>query len=293
MEATIVLQGFYSQKLVTGAFANRGIQSATFVAPAGTTAAVCYAWIARPAAGSNIQVDLYDVTGGAIVASALYNTAGWDTELAKDGTTTFKQVVVSSAAGIIAGRTYRLRIFNTVDTGATYYVDKCFWKWGTATAPDEWCSHPIIHNHYDTTEGAAHVNHINYFDVADLKGTDESRLLVKVANYSQADQARGGDLIMSRRSSFTWPGYLTANPANARDTHWLEAEDGSVSNWAAAALARCSGGSRISNAANTSGSVYWIFRVLPAVAWRQYADQIRGRWDVFGMVYTDDPTNTQ
>jgi hypothetical protein len=288
MESTIVLQGFYSQKIVTGAFISRGIQSATFVAPVGTTSAVCYAWLCRPAAGSNIIVELYDVTTPAVVASALYDTAGWDTETAKDGIRIFKRVEVSSAAGIVAGRTYRMRIYNTVNTGATYYVDKCYWKWGTTVVPDEWCDHWLIYNHYDTTEGAAHVGHQNYFDVADLKGTDEARLGLQVQEEVAADLGEWGDLIVARRS---WWDSAKLDPV--RDVHWIEGEDASsVSNWAAAVLARCSAGRCIANAANVSGYGQWTLFAAstPGAYW---TSQFPGRWDVFGVVYNDDVVNTQ
>lgn len=290
MESTLVLQGFYSQKIVTGAFISRGIQSATFVAPAGTTSAVCYAWLCRPAAGSNIIVELYDVTTPAVVASALYDTAGWQTETAKDGTSIFKRVVVSSAAGIVAGRTYRMRIYNTVDTGATYYVDKCFWKWGTATAPDEWCDHWLIYNHYDTTEAGAHVGHQNYFDVADLKGTDESRLGLQVQFSEEADWDQAADLLIARRSWWERPSPIAAR---VRDVHWFEAEDASLVSFAAAALAACSAGGYVWNAAAIGGSAQFILDEIPLGAGEYGIDCVTGRYDVFAVVYTNDKVNTQ
>jgi len=292
MESTIVLQGFYSQKLVTQAAIGDGIKSTVIQAPAVGTSAVCYAWIARPAAApSDITVQLYR-EGVGVVASALYDAGGWDEATAKDGVTTFYRVEISSAAGITPAQTYSLRISNTQNTITTFYVDKCFWKWGTTTVPDEWCDHFTVYNHYDTTAGAGHAGHQNYFDVADLKGDVEARLLVRVQHAFVADLDHHADLIAARRSWWDYP-----EPDVTRDMHWLEAEDADTqTQWAdMGGLVRCSAGECVEDDnvdAHTSGSVEWDFFNPLAVAPRKRTNSLRGRWDVFGVVYTDDEANT-
>ncbi|HUV74816.1 MAG TPA: hypothetical protein VMW79_10940 [Anaerolineae bacterium] len=291
MESAIVLQGFYSQKVVTRNMIGDGIQGDVFVAPAGVTTCIAYAWIARPAAPpSDIIVELYDSTAPAVRGSALYDTGGWDEATAKDGATTFYRVEVAVAAGIVPANNHRLRIRNTQDTSTTFYVDKAYWKWDTITVPDEWCDHPLIYSHYDTTEAPAYEGHQNYFDVCDLKGTDEARLLLRVEYDRTADLTHTADLIVGRRSQWDYPSPATVL---VRDIHWLEAENATtLTNWAAAALARCSGGNCISNAANIAGSAQYRFFITPGAG--QYGSQyMRGRHDVFGVVYTDDAANTQ
>ena len=294
MESTIVLQGFYSQQVDTNA-ANEGLYSTVAVAPAAVTTAIAYAWICRPAAGTNITVQVWDSTAGAERGHAHFDTAGWPTATAKDGTNTFKRVAVPVAAGIVPGANHVLRIFSDAATVTTFYVDKAYLKWDTTTIPDEWCDHWLIYNHYDTTESAAHVGHQNYFDVSDLKGTDEARLLIRVEPIQQADLTRAADLILARRSQFTYPGDITSAAGNVRDVHWLEAEDAVLSLWAPAALPRCSGGNHVTNAANISGFAEWSFpRLTPgAMGVSNYSSQVRGRWDVFGVVYANDIVNTQ
>lgn len=288
MEDTIVLQGFYSQKLVTRNLIGDGIQSDAFAAPAASTSCIAYAWIARPAAGSDIIVEVYDSTAPGVRGSALYDTGGWDEALAKDGVTTFYRVEVPVAAGIVGGNNHRMRIYNTAATATTLYVDKCYLKWDTTTAPVEWSDHWRLFNHYDTTAGAAHEGHQNYFDVCDLKGTDEARLLIQTEWEQAADMTRTADLIIARRN------WWEIARASTSDNHWLEAEDATtLNNWAAlGGLARCSSGDCVSDNANVAGNVTWQFFSTPAGV--QYdAEGMRGRYDVFAMVYTDDAEHTQ
>ena len=281
IETTIVLQGCDSQKITTDA-ANEGIESSVMTAPAGVTSAVAYAWICRPAAGSDIRVILRETTGGGgDIATALLDTGGWQTADAKDGVNTFSRVVVSSAAGITPANTYELWIESTAAAATIFYVDKCFWKWGTVTAPDEWCDHPLIYNHYDTTEGAGHEGHQNYFDVADLKGTEEARLLMRVEYEQIADKAGAEDLIIARENKDDYCAFLW----------WLEAEDASVqTQWAdLGGLARCSAGDCVSDNANAAGYISWSTGAVPGFD----LPANHGKFDVYGVLYTDDSANTQ
>lgn len=278
METTIVLQGCYSQQVDTNA-ANEQIVSSDFVAPAGCTTAVAYAWICRPAAGSDVVVELWDVTVGVGRGQALFSTPGWDTALAKDGINTFYRVAVSSNT-IVAGNTYHLTVGSAAVDATTFYVDKCFWLWNVTTVPDEWIGHGLIYNHYDTTEGAAHEGHINYVDVDDLKGDVESRLLMRVEFEQKADEDYARHLWVGRRSG--------AHPC--RLPWWLEAEDASLQSlWAdGPGLARCSAGNYVSDNANAAGYVLWYL----GAGLLYPSEYMVGRFDVYGVVYTDDIDNT-
>jgi len=128
IEETIVLHGRRSQKVTTDA-ANEGIESAVMTAPVGVTNAVAYAWICRPAAGSDIRVIMRETSGaGADIDSVLFDTGGWPTQKAKDGVNDFFRLQVFSAAGITPGNTYELWIEATGAAATVFYVDKCFWK---------------------------------------------------------------------------------------------------------------------------------------------------------------------
>jgi len=213
IETTIVLHGCDSQKVTTDA-ANEGIESTVMVAPAGTTKAVAYAWICRPAAGSDIRVIMRDTTAGVDKDTNLFSTPGLASAPAKDGANTFYRVWVYSNA-IVAGNDHELWVESVDATATVFYVDKCFWKWDTTSIPDEWCDHWLIYNHYDTTEGAAHEGHINYVDVDDLKGDVEARLLMRTEFEQKADLDYAVDIIAGRRTR-AYPCELL---------HWLEAED--------------------------------------------------------------------
>jgi len=279
LESTIVLHGCDSQKFTTNA-ANERIESEPTIAPDWTPnlqSAVAYAWICRPAAGSDITVTIQETVGapGPIAHSHL-DAGGWQTAVGKGGQT-WSCVVVSTAAGITEGSTYELWIEVTAVTGTVFYVDKCFWKWGTTTVPDEWCDHWLIYNHYDTDEG-----HQNYFDVDDLKGDTPTRGLMRVEFEKIADQAGAHKLFVARRT----------RPEAACFPWWLEAETVPADHraaWAPIVLARCSGGSRLTDSANLTG--YVIFSsssVPPAFA----LDYLYGTYDIFAALYTDDPVNT-
>lgn len=246
MESTIVLHGCDSQKVVTRAAVGDGIKSTVITAPAGVTSAVCYAWIARPAAGSDIIVQLYE-EGVGVTASALYNTAGWDEATGKDGVTTFYRVEVSSAAGIVPAATYSMRIYNTVDTVTTFYVDKCYWKWNTVAVPDEWCDHRLVFNHYDTDEG-----HQNYYDADDLKGDVDVPIRFKLTNEGGAAAAyqikRPNIFRRTRGSICLFPWHLEAENATAR------------ANWANAVDAECSDGNKVSQGAAAVGGLIQFLR---------------------------------
>ncbi len=276
IEDTIVLHGCHSQKVVTRNLIGDGIQSTIAVAPGGVTSAVCYAWIARPAAPpSDIIVELYDSTAPAVRGSALYDTGGWDEAEAKDGVTTFYRIEVPVAAGIVPGNNHRMRIRNTQDTATTFYVDKCYWKWDTVVIPDEWCDHWLIYNHYDTDEG-----HQNYYDVDGLKGDVDARLLMRTEFEKIADEDYARHLTVARR---------TRLPCSYG--HWLEGENhGANLQWAIlGGLARCSAGDCVSNAVNVTG---WIRYSLGLAAPRDIVRWL-GKHDLFVVVYTDDPVNTQ
>jgi len=116
-------------------------------------------------------------------------------------------------------------------------------------------------------------------DVDDLKGNVEARTQIQVEFEQAADQNRARQMIIGRRTKdvicdFVW---------------WLEAEDRSgASNWANQVLARCSAANCVSNAANVTGSVYWLISVVYG-----NIEDFRGEFDVFAAVYTDDEVNTQ
>ena len=132
MENTIVLNGSKSQKVTTDA-ANEGIHSAVVVPPAGTTKAVAYVWLCRPAAGSDILVMLYDNAAGAKDTKFL-STGGWQTKVV--GGNTWYRIVVSSNA-IVAGNNHMLHIWSTAATPTVFYVDMAFLEWGTITPPED------------------------------------------------------------------------------------------------------------------------------------------------------------
>lgn len=141
MESTIVLNGCKSQEITTDA-AGEGIRGPTLVAPAGTTQAVAYAWICRPAAGSDIEVALYDVTAGWVARDIkLLSAGGWQTKVI--GGNTWYRIVVSSNA-IVAGNTHCLQICAIALTATVFYVDMTFLKWGTIICPDEWIDCGIL-----------------------------------------------------------------------------------------------------------------------------------------------------
>jgi len=131
MESTIVLHGGKSQKITTDA-ASEGIASGTMIAPAGTTQAVAYAWVCRPASGADIRVVLRDTTAGASKDYHDLSEGGWQTRVV--GANTWYRIVVSSSA-IVAGNNHQLWIQVTGATATVFYTDKAFWKWGTTTAP--------------------------------------------------------------------------------------------------------------------------------------------------------------
>lgn len=140
MESTIVLNGCKSQKVTTDVV-NEGIQSALMAAPAGTTKAVAYAWVCRPAAGSDIRLRMYDDTAAVVKDTQLFSTAGWQTKIV--GANTWYRVVVSSSA-IVAGNNYKLLIDVTAATPTVFYTDMAFWKWGTIVCPDDWIDNGIL-----------------------------------------------------------------------------------------------------------------------------------------------------
>lgn len=129
METSIVLQGSKSQKITTDAL-DEGIYQTGMVAPAGTTKAVAYAWVCRPAAGADIKINLYDVTASALRDQQLLSTGGWEEKTV--GGYTWYRIVVSSNA-IVAGNNHRIMILVKAATATVYYVDLAFWKWGTNT----------------------------------------------------------------------------------------------------------------------------------------------------------------
>ena len=129
METIIVLNGCKSQKVTTDA-AYEGIFQSGMVAPAGTTKATAYAWICRPAAGSDIRVVLYDNTAAVARDTQLFSTAGWQTQVV--GANTWYRVVVSSNA-IVAGNSHSLYISVSALTATIFYVDKAYLKWGQTT----------------------------------------------------------------------------------------------------------------------------------------------------------------
>lgn len=273
---TVVLHGCWAQEIVTRAIAGDGIKSTVITAPAAETDAVCYAWICRTAGISDVIVQIFK-EGAAEVAASRLDDGGWETRTAKDGVNVFHRVVVSTT-GITPGN-FSMRIWGEDAEATTYYVDKCFWKWGEVTPPEEWCDHWLIYNHYDTTEGAAHEGHINYFDVDDLKGDVDARLLMRVEFEKVADETYARHLIVGRR---------TRDPVCL--DHWLEAEDrDGVSNWTTGALARCSAGNRVTDTPNTSGYVEWD---VDAIAAYGTAASFGGRYDVYAAVKSEDYDNT-
>jgi len=287
IENTIILHGCDSQKLTTDA-ANEGIESTVTSKVLNQNSAVAYAWICRPAAGSDIRVIMRDTLNNNDRAVALFSTAGWQTATSKDGINTFYQVVVSSSTLPNPLATYELWIESTAAAATVFYVDKCFWKWGTTTVPDEWCDHERIYNHYDTTEAIAHEGHQNYFDVDDLKGDVDARLLMRVELEQDADFVGHKSLIVSRNTRV--PPVITG--LHRELFWWLEAEDATDrADWADAVggLARCSAGDCVSDAAAVTGHVYFLLDVAP---WWP-AQRFGGSFDVYGAVYTDDAVNTQ
>lgn len=132
IESTIVLDGCRSQKMTTDAA--EGIYCPGYlVAPAGTTKAVAYAWVCRPAAGSDILVQLVDSTAGVARDAKLLSAGGWQTKVA--GGNTWHRIVVSSNA-IVAGNTHYLVTQALDATPTVFYVDMAFLKWGTIICPD-------------------------------------------------------------------------------------------------------------------------------------------------------------
>jgi len=287
IETTTVLHGCDSQKVTTDA-ANEGIESAAIIAPDWTPnlqSAVAYAWICRPAAGSDITVTIQETVGapGAIAHSHL-DAGGWQTAVGKGGQT-WSRVVVSSAAGITEGSTYELWIAVTAATGTVFYVDKCFWKWGTTTVPDEWCDHWLVYDHYDAHwlpdfpggAIAGDEGHINYMDFDDLKGDVEARTLFQIEFEQAATSTPARHLYMARRTrdvicQFLW---------------WLEGEEQTWNlNWVDdIAVPALSAGCCATDTANVAGSLYWTISgaSLPAH---------RGSFDVWASVYTADEVNT-
>jgi len=274
-ETTIALHSCHSQK-ITSANAAEGIESANIVAPAGVTEAVAYAWVCRPAAGSDIRATLRDTSLNISRDTALLSAATV-TATGKSGQTWYRLDLSSNA--IVPANNHELWLEATAAGATVWYVDKCFWLWGTTTRPDEWIDHWLIYSHYDTTEGAAHENHINYVDTDDLKGDVDARLLMRVEFEQKADEDYARDLICGRRT----------RPIVCNFTWWMEAEDrDGVSNWATVAEAGCSAGNKVRDAGvNAAGYVRWQIDVV----YGNVADHF-GRFDVFGVVSTDDPVNT-
>lgn len=277
LESTIVLHGCYSQKVTTDA-AWEGITNIIIVAPAApANDAIAYVWVCRPAAGTDIRADLQDTTAGVSRATADYSTA---TTIVTVGGYEWRRLELIATNTIVPANNHQLWIYALSDTVTDWYVDKAFWKWDTTTIPDEWCDHWLIYNHYDTTEGAAHEGHINYYDVDDLKGDVDARLLMRVELEQNADETLHSELIVGRRTKDPPCGLLW----------WLEAEDRSAAvNWGTVALARCSAGNHVHNNTTPTGSLYWTIGVAPLTPTTNYL----GDFDVFAVVYTDDEENTQ
>jgi len=287
IEHTIVLQGFYSQHIRSN-LAGRGIASATMTSPgAPVNDAVAYVWVCRPAAGTDIQAVLRDTSGGgADRAVATYNAATI-TAVGKDGSE-WRRLDLIATNTIAAATTHQVWVLSVGDADTHWYADKAYLKWDTTTIPDEWCDHWLIYNHYDTTESVAHVGHQNYFDVADLKGTDDARLLLRL-QFNEDDPSLAGDLVVGRRSWWDYPNFPLTT-----DVHWLEAENAQARNgWAIlGGLATCSAGDCLTDSAAAAGHCWWQFLVDPVGAGRIRSLAMQGRYDVYGMVYTSDEVNT-
>jgi len=275
------LNGYYSQRLI-GLAANLGIESAVITAPAAVTDAIAYVWVSCDAPTGDLRAIMRDTTLNIDRAVALFSTSV-TTAVGRHGFT-WRRLELDSAA-IVPASTHELWIETTTNDADIWFLDKAFWKWGTTVIPDEWCDHWLIYNHYDTTEAAVdalHEGHINYFDVDDLKGDVDARLFLQVKYNKIADETTVVDLNIGRR---------TVDPPRELG-YWLEAEDGTLWQWGAAALARCSGGSRCTDAANLTGYTQWTIGAVGAPIPLRSEGNL-GRYDVFAAVFTDDITDVE
>jgi len=268
METTIVLHGCDSQKVTTN-MVGEGIASTTMVAPAApANDAVAYAWVCRPAAGTDIIAVLRDTSVGADRATATFNAAT-TTATGKSGQT-WKRLELIATNNIVPTNNHQLWVYSVADTVTDWYVDKCFWKWDTTTIPDEWCDRYSVYNHKDSD-----ANHQNYFDIDDLKGDiDAPVCLVALGTGVTAFYEWATTVARRTRGS---PSCLT---------HIREAEAfPTLVNWASAGDPNCSNGNRLTNSgAVTSGSAEWQI-ASPGI------DE-KGRFRVIGCVKTDDEINT-
>lgn len=268
LENTIVLHGCYSQR-IQSTIAGDGIISTTAVAPVGVTEAVAYAWICRPTPGTDVYVVLRDTTAGANRGWAWLDTpppGGWEEAIGKDGNTWYRVDVF--ATGILAGNNHELRIQATLAAAVDWYADKTYWKWAATEIPDEWCDHWLLFNHTDDDEG-----HQNYFDVDDLKGDVAAPTRIRLTANDGMYYKR--KFAMIARRTVPWPCQLP---------HFLEGENGALSNWGIVADVERSNAQVISDAANATGNVIWTITTD--------LETYKGRLVVFASVWTDDIDNT-
>lgn len=259
MESTVVLEGNKSQEVITNAVSEGIYHSFVYpiVAPSGVTEAVAYAWVCRPAAGSDIRVRLRDHTDSVDRDTKLLSDGDWRTEVV--GGYTWYRIVVSSSA-IVPENSHRLYIEVTTDTATTFYVDKTFWKWGTTICPDEWSSCVNIYNHEDAGAG-----HINRLDLVNLKGDVDAPIRLRIKHPG------AGDLLTGRVFRRT-----RGIPANFQ--FHLEAESaGYAVQWPVVADTECSNGNKRSQGAGqTTGLVRWTMT--------SNLDDQRGRVKIYARV---------
>lgn len=177
--------GTQSQKVVTDDSSTEGIESD--VVSAAETSAVIYAWIYL-ASGDDITVVLWDNDASESKGSAEYSTEGWETKVGADGNT-WKRVVVSSDS-LTSENDHSMiiaRYSGDATQITTFYVDQCYFEFGTTTTPIGWMSGRDIDNCYDYLDTT---RRINYVDVADIPGGIDALTRLIVKNVSGASQYR-------------------------------------------------------------------------------------------------------
>ncbi len=185
LNTTYYLCGTRSQKIITDDATAEGIFQSMVVSS--ETSAIGYVWI-HVDSGDEVAVELYDYTAGQVRDLALYSTAGWQTKVGAGGKT-WKRLIVSSSS-LVANNAHFLRILRRLADATEvtlFYVDQCYFEFGTTTLPDAWGSCENVFN----VRSATTWGRINYRDVTDIDGDLDAPCNIKI---EPAEEFTGVDI---------------------------------------------------------------------------------------------------